>query len=140
MNEPKATPTRLIENRSVIVTRWTFASGEATGPHVHAHDYVVVPLTTGKLRIVTPDGAARDSRRTLLAIPDSAVAGIRGVTEPLAEVLARGTRKRFATTWSVAEVGAAGPTGNRYGDPSGHSCIAIAGPVERAITVETGSN
>lgn len=82
----------------------------------------------------------RESRRTLLDIPDSAFAGIRGVTEPLAEVLARGTRKRFATTWSVAEVGAAGPTGNRYGDPAGHSCIAIAGPAERAITVETGSS
>jgi beta-alanine degradation protein BauB len=61
MNVPKATPTRLIENRSVIVTRWTFAPGEATGPHVHAHDYVVVPLTTGKLRIVTSDGAASDA-------------------------------------------------------------------------------
>jgi quercetin dioxygenase-like cupin family protein len=61
MNEPKATPTRLIENRSVIVTRWTFAPGEATGPHVHAHDYVVVPLTTGKLRIVTADGAASNA-------------------------------------------------------------------------------
>lgn len=81
----------------------------------------------------------RESRRTLLDIPDSAFAGIRGVTEALAEVLARGALKRFASTWSVAEVGAAGPTGNRYGDPAGHSCVAIAGPVERAITVETGS-
>jgi len=61
MNEPKATAKRLIENRRVIVTRWTFAPGEATGPHVHAHDYVVVPLTTGKLRIVTSDGAASDA-------------------------------------------------------------------------------
>ena len=82
----------------------------------------------------------RESRRTLLDIPDSAFAGIRGVTEPLALVLARGTLKRFAVTWSVAEVGAAGPTGNRYGDPAGHSCIAIAGALERAITVETGSS
>lgn len=81
----------------------------------------------------------RESRRTLLDIPDSAFAGIRGVTEALAEVLARGALKRFASTWSVAEVGAAGPTGNRYGDPAGHSCIAIAGPVEHAHTVETGS-
>ncbi|HEY2523839.1 MAG TPA: CinA family protein [Candidatus Binataceae bacterium] len=81
----------------------------------------------------------RESRRTLLDIPDSAFAGIRGVTEQLALVLARGTLKRFAVTWSVAEVGAAGPTGNRYGDPAGHSCVAIAGPLERAITVETGS-
>jgi nicotinamide-nucleotide amidase len=82
----------------------------------------------------------RESRRTLLDLPDSAFAGIRGVTEPLAAVLARGTLKRFSTTWSLAEVGAAGPTGNRYGDPAGHSCIAIAGPTERAITVETGSS
>ena len=82
----------------------------------------------------------RESRRTLLDIPDSAFAGIRGVTEPLAQVLARRTLKRFATTWTVAEVGAAGPTGNRYGDPAGHSCIAVAGPVERALTVETGSS
>jgi mannose-6-phosphate isomerase-like protein (cupin superfamily) len=61
MNEPRAKSKRLIENRRVIVTRWTFAPGEATGPHVHAHDYVVVPLTTGKLRIVAPDGAASDA-------------------------------------------------------------------------------
>jgi beta-alanine degradation protein BauB len=61
MNEPKATPTRLIENRRVIVTRWTFAPGEATGPHVHGHDYVVVPLTTGKLHIVGTDGSATDA-------------------------------------------------------------------------------
>jgi quercetin dioxygenase-like cupin family protein len=61
MDERKATSKRLIENRRVIVTRWTFAPGEATGPHVHAHDYVVVPLSTGKLRIVAPDGASSDA-------------------------------------------------------------------------------
>ena len=61
MDERKATSKRLIENRRVVVTRWTFAPGEATGPHVHAHDYVVVPLTTGKLRIVAPDGATSDA-------------------------------------------------------------------------------
>lgn len=82
----------------------------------------------------------RESRRTLLDIPDSAFAGIRGVTEPLAQVLARGALKRFSTTWSLAEVGAAGPTGNRYGDPAGHACIAVAGPLERSLTVETGSD
>jgi hypothetical protein len=61
MNESKAKASRLIENRRVIVTRWTFAPGEATGPHVHAHDYVVVPLTTGRLRIVAENGAASDA-------------------------------------------------------------------------------
>jgi nicotinamide mononucleotide (NMN) deamidase PncC len=40
----------------------------------------------------------------------------------------------------LAESGATGPTGNRYGDAAGHSCIAIAGAVERAITLETGSS
>ncbi len=82
----------------------------------------------------------RESRRTLLDIPDSAFKGIRGVTEALAQVLARGTLKRFSSSWSLAEVGAAGPTGNSYGNPAGHSCIAIAGPVDRAVTVETGSS
>ena len=58
MNEPRAKSERLSEDRRVIVTRWTFAPGEATGPHVHAHDYVVVPLSTGKLQIVAFDGTA----------------------------------------------------------------------------------
>ena len=54
-------------------------------------------------------------------------------------ILARAARTRFAVTWAIAEIGASGPTGNRYGDKAGHSCIAVAGPVERSLTVETGS-
>jgi nicotinamide mononucleotide (NMN) deamidase PncC len=38
----------------------------------------------------------------------------------------------------VGETGTAGPTGSRYGHNPGHSCIAVLGRVERAITVETG--
>lgn len=53
----KAIPTLQIFNNRVIVTKWSFAPGADTGDHVHAHDYVVVPLTTGKLRLVEPDGA-----------------------------------------------------------------------------------
>jgi nicotinamide-nucleotide amidase len=79
------------------------------------------------------------ARRAILDVPDSAFAGIRSVTEELARLLARTARQRFSTTWTISEVGASGPTGNRYGDPAGHSCIAVAGPVESAITVETGS-
>ena len=44
-----------------------------------------------------------------------------------------------ATTWGLGETGATGPTGNRYGDAAGHSCMAVVGPIERAITLETGS-
>ena len=50
----QAVPTRQVENERVIVTKWTFAPGADTGDHVHGYDYVVVPLTTGKLRLVEP--------------------------------------------------------------------------------------
>lgn len=52
----KAIPTVQIENDRVVVTKWSFAPGADTGDHVHGHDYVVVPLTTGKLRLVEPGG------------------------------------------------------------------------------------
>ena len=51
-----ATPTVQVDNDRVIVTEWRFAPGADTGHHVHAHDYVVVPVTTGTLRLVEPDG------------------------------------------------------------------------------------
>jgi len=48
-------------------------------------------------------------------------------------------RERHGTTWGLGETGATGPTGNRYGDSAGHSCLAVVGPIERSITLETGS-
>ncbi len=81
----------------------------------------------------------RAARSALLDIPESALEGIRPSTEPYALLLARTARTRFGSTWSIAETGATGPTGNRYGDAAGHACIAIAGPVEKTRTLETGS-
>jgi quercetin dioxygenase-like cupin family protein len=52
----KAIPVLQIDNERVIVTEWRFAPGAATGQHVHAHDYVVVPLTRGVLRLEEPTG------------------------------------------------------------------------------------
>jgi beta-alanine degradation protein BauB len=52
----KAIPTLQIDNERVIVTEWRFAPGAETGDHVHAHDYVVIPMTTGSLRLVEPTG------------------------------------------------------------------------------------
>ena len=52
----KATPVVQIDNERVIVTEWTFAPGADTGQHVHAYDYVVVPMTTGTLRLEEPTG------------------------------------------------------------------------------------
>ena len=80
----------------------------------------------------------RKARAELLGIPESELAGIRPSTEPYALLLARAARARLATTWALAETGATGPTGNRYGDAAGHACIALVGAAERAITLETG--
>ena len=82
----------------------------------------------------------QDSRRILLRVPDSELVGIRSSSEPYAELLAKTMRDRFETVWGVAETGAAGPTGNRYGDDAGHTCFAVSGPVSAVRTLETGSN
>jgi PncC family amidohydrolase len=80
------------------------------------------------------------ARMRLLDIPREAVAGMRSASEPYANLLAETVRVRFGAVWGVSETGAAGPTGNPYGDAPGHTCIALAGPVSRAITIETGSS
>ena len=82
----------------------------------------------------------RQARKALMDIPDSALAGMRSASEPYALLLARTACGRFGTSWGLAETGAAGPTGNRYGDAAGHACFAVAGPAERAITLETGKS
>jgi quercetin dioxygenase-like cupin family protein len=51
-----ATSSVQVDNDRVVVTLWRFAPGADTGHHVHAFDYVVVPLTTGTLRLVEPSG------------------------------------------------------------------------------------
>ena len=65
--------------------------------------------------------------------------GMRPATEAYAALLAERVRSRLGATWGLAEAGAAGPTGNRYGDAAGHSCLAVSGPVARAVTLETRS-
>ncbi|HEV8438639.1 MAG TPA: CinA family protein [Methylomirabilota bacterium] len=79
------------------------------------------------------------ARRALIRVPDEAVAGIRSSTEAYAMVKARAVRELLSATWGLSETGATGPTGNRYGDAAGHACIAVAGPVERVVTLETGA-
>jgi nicotinamide mononucleotide (NMN) deamidase PncC len=79
-----------------------------------------------------------ESRRKLLGIPDEAVKGLRGSTEAYVLLAARTVRERLRTSWGLAESGASGPSGNRYGDPPGHACVAVSGAVERALTIETG--
>ena len=81
----------------------------------------------------------REARRILMDIPDDAMKGIRSASEVYAQLLAGQIRRRFASDWGLSETGATGPTGNRYGDAAGHSCIGLAGPEPVAMTLETGS-
>ena len=81
----------------------------------------------------------RDARRLLTDITDAEMKGVRSSSEPYAELLAQRTRARFGCDWALSETGAAGPSGNRYGDAAGHTCIAVAGPAGAVMTLETGS-
>ncbi len=78
------------------------------------------------------------ARTALLGIGEAEMAGMRSASEPYAVLLARTVRARLGATWGIAETGAAGPSGNRYGDAAGHTCLAVSGPTERVVTLETG--
>ena len=82
----------------------------------------------------------RDARRLLTDIPDEAMNQIRSASEAYARLLAEQIRRRFSCDWGLSETGATGPSGNRYGDAAGHSCMAVAGTQTNAMTLETGSN
>lgn len=79
----------------------------------------------------------RPAKVAFLNLGDAELADPRPATEGHALVLARAARSALGATWGIGETGAAGPTGNRYGDPAGHTCLAVVGETERAITVRT---
>jgi len=78
------------------------------------------------------------AKQILIDVSDTDMAAARAATEIHALHLARAARLRLDADWGIGETGASGPTGNRYGDPPGHSCIGVAGPIERAVTIATG--
>ena len=79
------------------------------------------------------------ARESMLEISLDDHPGMRSASEPYALLTASTFRDRLGTTWGLSETGAAGPTGNSYGDSAGHTCIGVAGPsVEHAETLETG--
>jgi PncC family amidohydrolase len=78
-------------------------------------------------------------RGALLGITAQDMAHMRSASEPFARLLAQRVRANLGATWGLSETGASGPSGNRYGDAPGHACIAVSGPIEAVITVETGS-
>jgi len=80
-----------------------------------------------------------NAREGILGLTRDDVKGMRSASEPYAKLIAKRMRERLGATWGLSETGASGPTGNRYGDAPGHACIAVSGPVEAVITLETGS-
>jgi nicotinamide-nucleotide amidase len=78
------------------------------------------------------------ARAALLGITPDELSSIRSASEPYARLLAQCVRTKLGASWGLSETGASGPTGNRYGDAPGHACIAVAGPIDAVITLETG--
>lgn len=80
------------------------------------------------------------ARQALLKVSLDDHPGMRPSTELYALLSANAVRDLLGATWGIGETGAAGPSGNRYGDNPGHSCIALCGPEIRTVTVETGQS
>lgn len=88
-----------------------------------------------------PGGIVIYTRQAWEALRDfdaGLLGGYRSATEQNALIRARLARERFGAAWGLGETGAAGPTGNRYGDPAGHACLAVCGRRETSITLRTG--
>ena len=80
------------------------------------------------------------SRRELLRISAADVEGLSPLSEPMVERFAVRAREQLDATWGIAELGAAGPAGARYGHPAGTCVLAVVGPVTLTTTVQTNSD
>ena len=77
------------------------------------------------------------SRRAYLDLEKSRVEAMQPLTQAMVLEFARAARLKLNTTWGIAELGAAGPTGTPYGHDAGTSVIGISGPLDRACLIET---
>lgn len=125
--------------RLLKVRKETVAVAESSAGGLITAALLAVPGASAYCR----GGLVIYTRHALLALKDMDVGMLRGVkpaTEEYALFEARAVRSRFAADWGIGETGAAGPTGNSYGNPSGHTCVAVCGRVERAATLNTGES
>ena len=129
----EAVARRLLERKETIAVAESAAGGliaaallGVAGASGYFKGGVVVYTGAGKQRLAGMTPAALESHRS--------------ATEPHTALLAQAIRERLGASWAIAETGAAGPTGNRYGDPAGHAALAVSGPLERSQVIETGQN
>ena len=80
------------------------------------------------------------SRKVFLDASPEKLQGIKPLTEEMAKFFAKAVREKLAATWGIAELGIAGPTGSSYGYEAGNSVIAVSGPIEAAVKINTGHN
>jgi len=79
------------------------------------------------------------AREALLGITPEQMEGMRSATPEAAKLYASTVRRNMQAHWGLAETGATGPAGNRYGDEAGHCCLAVDGSLQSARVLETGS-
>ncbi len=122
--------------------RETIAVGETSAGGLISASLLAVPGASAYFT----GGAITYSARSIrglagISIEQMRADGIRSSSEPYALLLATEIRARHGQiTWGLSETGAAGPNGNGYGDPSGHTCMAVVGPVTLVRTLRTGSD
>lgn len=122
--------------------RETIAVGETSAGGLISASLLAVPGASAYFT----GGAITYSARSIrglagISIEQMRAEGIRSSSEPYALLLAREIRARHGRiSWGLSETGAAGPDGNPYGDPAGHTCMAVVGAVSVARTLRTGSN
>jgi PncC family amidohydrolase len=81
----------------------------------------------------------RLARRVLLGLSDEEMRAVQPSTAAYSRIMADAVRVRFGADWAIAESGATGPAGNRYGDAPGHVALAISGRTPADLVLETGS-
>ena len=60
MINKKAVSKIQINNKLVKVTKYLFMPGQETGMHKHLYDYIVTPITDGKLLLIDKNGNESD--------------------------------------------------------------------------------
>lgn len=132
--------TKTAEIAKILIERGeTVAVGESSAGGLVSASLLAVP---GASKYFMGGGViyTHRARKRLMKIDFKDHPGVRSSSEPYASLLAGSVRELLSATWGLAETGAAGPTGNSYGDDAGHTCVAVTGPVTDVRTLETASS
>ena len=132
--------TKTAEIAKILIERGeTVAVGESSAGGLVSASLLAVP---GASKYFMGGGViyTHRARKRLVKIDFKDHPGVRSSSEPYASLLAGSVRELLSATWGLAETGAAGPTGNSYGDDAGHTCVAVTGPVTDVRTLDTASS